>query len=131
MIPPFYSRRAHRLDRLQEVEQTVSNCHPLLKGNCAVVFRAPNTWRERWIAVVEVSRRLQHIWELDLTGGANPLVTEVKAAVTRAVASRHGLIVARVVFTPRRTLPRGDDGAIERNACRQAFFDHALRRVVA
>ncbi len=96
-----------------------------------MVFRSTSAWAERWIAIVEISRRFERLWELDLAGGANPLVTEVKAAVTRAVARKHGLHISRVVLTPRHTLPRGADGAIERNACQQAFFDRFLGREVA
>ncbi len=122
MILPLYPHIAHRSSPIPDIERTVSESHPLVRGNRAVVFRMRRRWRPACVIVVEISRRLQRLCELDLVGGENPLIAEIKAAVARAVADQHGLTATQVILASPGAIPRDALNATDRPACWRIFF---------
>jgi hypothetical protein len=127
MFPPLFRIVRPAPASAQEIERTVAGCHPLLEGNRVAAFSVEG--RKGVVIVAEVSRRLHRLWQLDLTGDENPLITEVKQAIRLAVARRHRLKADAVILVSRHALPRQPNGDLEYNQCRRAYLQNAFSRL--
>ncbi len=100
----------------QDIELTVSKCHPALQPDAGAAFTVTaENGEERLVIVQEVGRRHRH-----------PDIEEVARAVRRAVAEEHGLQVYALVLIQHLKVPRTSSGKIQRHACRNMFLEGTL-----
>ena len=103
-----------------DIETTVQNSHPALKGGAGAAFSAAPArtgGRERLIVVQEVSRKFEENFE------AGPVLEAARVAVFE----RHGLSLSELVLTPHGSAPRTRSGKVRRNACREMHAAEQFR----
>jgi alkylation response protein AidB-like acyl-CoA dehydrogenase/acyl carrier protein len=105
----------------QDIEASVSTCHPALVPNGGAAFSLEGAVAERLVVVQEVARSA--LRTLD--------VAEVVRAVRRAVSEDHGLQTHALVLVKPSTLPRTSSGKLRRSACRQDFLNGSLSAVAS
>jgi acyl-CoA synthetase (AMP-forming)/AMP-acid ligase II/alkylation response protein AidB-like acyl-CoA dehydrogenase/acyl carrier protein len=105
----------------QDIEASVSTCHPALVPNGCAAFSIDAVDTELLVVVQEVARTA--LRTLD--------VAEVVRAVRRAVSEDHALHTHAVVLVKPSTLPRTSSGKVRHNTCRQAFLDKSLPAVAS
>ena len=96
----------------QDIEATVSACHPAFSANGAAAFSVPGSDGEEQLVVFqELSREQRH---------APP--GELAQAIERAIFEDFGLPVRAVALLGPRRLPRTSSGKVRRSACRAAYL---------
>ncbi len=103
----------------QDIEWTVQQCHPMMRGDNGAAFSIDVDGEERLCFVQEIERG--HYSEEELT--------EVMRMVRDAIAEQHGVALHGAVLIKRASLPKTTSGKIKRRACRQAFLDGSLESV--
>lgn len=99
----------------QDLEQTVEQSHPALRGGDCAAFSVDVDNEERLVIVQEIDR--QH-------RGAN--TDEIIAAIRQAVLQQHEVSVYTVALLRMGKLPKTSSGKIQRRACRDAFLSTQL-----
>ncbi len=101
----------------QDIEQTVSHCHPRLRPDTGAAFTIDSDGRERLVIVYELERRTQG----DLA--------EVFGAIRRAVSAEHDIQVEAIVLIKAGSIPKTSSGKIQRHACRNGYLAGSLEIV--
>ncbi|MEW5928487.1 MAG: amino acid adenylation domain-containing protein, partial [Gemmatimonadota bacterium] len=96
----------------QDVEMTALRSHPGLRAGSGAAFGVEQGGEERLVVVQEVSRQ----------AAAGLDVEEVAAAIRRAVAAEHGLLVHAVAVVRPGGVPKTTSGKVQRRACRARFL---------
>ena len=99
----------------QDIEQTVENSHAAIRTACCAAFAVDDAADERLIIVAEVERT-----------GRRTAVDEVAAAVRRAVAEHHDVMIDSLVLLRPGSVPKTSSGKIQRHACKTGFLDNTL-----
>ena len=105
----------------QDIEDSVSVCHPALVPNGAAAFSIDSDRGEALVIVQEVVRTALRT----LDTGA------VVRSIRAAVSDHHALQTHAVVLLKPSALPRTASGKVRRKACRQAFLDRSLPAVAS
>jgi acyl-CoA synthetase (AMP-forming)/AMP-acid ligase II/7-keto-8-aminopelargonate synthetase-like enzyme/acyl carrier protein len=105
----------------QDIEKTVEQCHAAMRHDGCAAFAVDAPDGERLVVVQELERRF--VRDSDLS--------EVIAAVRRAVAEHHELRVHAVVLVRTGSIPKTSSGKIRRRATRAAYMDGTLATVAA
>jgi 8-amino-7-oxononanoate synthase len=101
----------------QDIELTVSHCHPRLRPDAGAAFTIDTDGRERLVIVYELERRTQG----DLA--------EVFSAIRRAVSAEHDILVEAIVLIKAGSIPKTSSGKIQRHACRNGYLAGSLEIV--
>jgi acyl-CoA synthetase (AMP-forming)/AMP-acid ligase II/acyl carrier protein len=99
----------------QDIERIVEQSHPALRPSCGIAFSIDALDEEQLVIVHEVERQFR-----DLN------VDEVVTAIRQAVAEQYELQVYAVVLVKVGSIPKTSSGKLQRNACRQRYFDGLL-----
>lgn len=102
----------------QDIEMTVEHAHPRLRSGACAAFAVDVAGQERLVVVCEVER-----------GPRMATWDEVLDAIRREVTLAHDLPPDGIILVRPGSVPKTSSGKIQRKACRQAFFEHALRVV--
>jgi acyl-CoA synthetase (AMP-forming)/AMP-acid ligase II/acyl carrier protein len=102
----------------QDIERTAEGSHPALPPGCGTAFSVDDDVEPQLVVVHEVGRA-----HLDVD------CEEVAAAIRRAVAVEHELVVHTVVLLKTGTLPRTTSGKLQRRGCRDEFLRGTLPEV--
>jgi len=105
----------------QDIEASVSACHPALVPLGCAAFSVDGAEGEMLVVVQEVARSA--LRTLD--------AAEVIRAIRRAISEDHALQTHAVVLVKPSTLPRTSSGKVRHGACRQAFLDQSLPAVAS
>lgn len=105
----------------QDIEDSVSTCHPALVAHGCAAFSIDSDQGEQLVILQEVAR--------------SALRTLDTAAVIRAIRSvvsdHHALYTHAVVLLKPSMLPRTTSGKVRRKTCRQAFLEKSLPSVAS
>jgi len=100
----------------EQIEQTVTACHPAFRSNSAAAFAVSVNGEDRLVVVQEVERS-----ERDrLT------ISEVIEPIRWAIFQEHFVDVYAIALLKPGSLPRTPSGKIQRHACKQKFLDNSL-----
>jgi amino acid adenylation domain-containing protein len=99
----------------QDIELTVERSHSALRPGCGAAFAVEVEGEERLVVVQEVRREHRE---------DDP--AELVAAIRRAVADEHEVMVHAVVLLRPATIPKTTSGKIQRAACRARYLDGTL-----
>jgi acyl transferase domain-containing protein/acyl-CoA synthetase (AMP-forming)/AMP-acid ligase II/acyl carrier protein len=102
----------------QDIEMTVERCHPALRPACGVAFSVDVANEERLVLVQEIER--QYLKQ-DLT--------EVFAAIRRAVAQQHELQTYAIALIKTGSIPKTSSGKVQRRGTREAYLEGGLDSV--
>jgi acyl-CoA synthetase (AMP-forming)/AMP-acid ligase II/alkylation response protein AidB-like acyl-CoA dehydrogenase/acyl carrier protein len=105
----------------QDIEATVSECHPALEPQRCAAFAVEGEDGEELVVVQEVKRTA--LRRLD--------AEDVFRAIRGAVSRGHSLHTNAIVLIRPATLPRSSSGKVQRKACAQALLDKTLAQVAA
>lgn len=105
----------------QDIEATVSTCHPALEPQRCAAFSVQSAEGEKLVVVQEVKRTAMRKLDLD----------EVFRAIRSTVSRDHSLQTHAIVLLRPSRLPRTSSGKVQRKACRQGFLDGTLAEVAA
>ncbi|MEY2929893.1 MAG: hypothetical protein RL033_642, partial [Pseudomonadota bacterium] len=105
----------------QDIEDTVSLCHPALEPQRCGAFSVESEDGESLVVVQEVKRGALR----------NVDAEDVFRAVRKSVADQHGLFAAAIVLLRPLALPRTTSGKVRRKACRDAFLNSTLSAVAS
>ena len=101
----------------QDIEHTISHCHPRLRPDTGAAFTIDSDGHERLVIVYELERRTQG----DLA--------EVFSAIRRAVSAEHEIQVEAIVLIKSGSIPKTSSGKIQRHACRNGYLAGSLEIV--
>ncbi len=105
----------------QDIEATVSTCHPSLEPQRCAAFSVDGDEGEQLVVVQEVRRSA--LRTLD--------AADVFRAIGSAVARGHGLQTRSIVLIRPASLPRTTSGKVQRKPCARAFLEHSLSEVAS
>jgi natural product biosynthesis luciferase-like monooxygenase protein/FkbM family methyltransferase len=94
----------------QDIEFTVQQCDPSLRGDCGAAFSMNVEDQERLVVVQEVERHS--------TANLGHLIEKIR----QSVAERHELVLHSVALIKSGSIPKTSSAKIQRNACRAAFL---------
>lgn len=100
----------------QQIEQTVSQCHPGFRADGTAVFSAPVNGSEYLMIVQEVERSYRDKLKIE----------EIIELIRWRVFEEHFVDVRGIVLLKPGGLPRTSSGKIQRSACRQQFLANQL-----
>lgn len=101
----------------QDIEATVSSCHPALRRHCCAAFGLLNERGEERLAVVqEIERTHRHKAE----AGA------IRRAIREAVALEHEIMVHEIALVATGWIPKTTSGKIQRNLTREFWRQGTL-----
>lgn len=103
----------------QDIEGTVSQCHPALEPQRCAAFSVDTEDGESLVVVQEVKRSALRSVDAE----------DVFRAIRKAVADEHGLYASAIVLLRPLALPRTTSGKIRRKACKDGFLSGALSAV--
>lgn len=107
----------------QDIEETVSNCHPAINGGNGAAFAVEMNNEEELVVVFEVKRTyLRKITEIQ---------GEIFNRIRQEIAANHELQVSSIVLLKTGSIPKTSSGKITRNACRQDFLDGKLDAIAS
>jgi amino acid adenylation domain-containing protein len=101
----------------QDLELTVADSHPALRGGAGAAFAVETPAGEAVAVVQEVDIRRR------------PDLQEVLGAVRQALAEEHELPVEAVVLVRPGAVPRTTSGKVQRGLCKRRFLDRLLEPV--
>ena len=99
----------------EDIEMIVEQSHPALRPSCGIAFSIDVMDEEQLVIVHEVERHYRNL-----------NVDEVVTAIRQAVAEQFELQVYAVVLVKIGSIPKTSSGKLQRNACRERFFDGLL-----
>jgi acyl-CoA synthetase (AMP-forming)/AMP-acid ligase II/alkylation response protein AidB-like acyl-CoA dehydrogenase/acyl carrier protein len=105
----------------QDIEDTVSHCHPALEPLRCAAFSVDTDDGESLVVAQEVKRTALRSVDPE----------DVFRAIRNSVADKHGLYAAAIVLLRPLALPRTTSGKVRRKACRNAFLSHSLETVAS
>ncbi len=105
----------------QDIEDTVSTCHPALEPQRCAAFSVESEDGESLVVAQEVKRSALRSIDAE----------DVFRAIRKSVADRHGLYAAAIVLLRPLALPRTTSGKVRRKACRDAFLNQSLPEVAS
>jgi len=105
----------------QDIEDSVSTCHPALVARGCAAFSIDTDDGERLVIVQEVART--SLRTLD--------VPSVVRAIRAVVSDNHALQTHAIVLLKPSSLPRTTSGKVRRKTCRQHFLENSLPAVAA
>jgi acyl-CoA synthetase (AMP-forming)/AMP-acid ligase II/acyl carrier protein len=105
----------------QDIEATVSMCHPALEPQRCAAFSVDGDEGEQLVVVQEVRRSA--LRSLD--------TAEVFRAISSAVSRGHGLQTHSIVLIRPGSLPKTTSGKVQRKPCTRAFLEHSLNEIAA
>jgi len=105
----------------QDIEDTVSHCHPALEPQRCAAFSVESEDGESLVVAQEVKRSALR--------GVVP--EDVFRAIRKSVADRHGLYAAAIVLLRPLALPRTTSGKVRRKTCRDSFLNQSLAEVAS
>lgn len=100
----------------QDIELTVSGCHPALASSIGAAFSVCVNDKERLVIVYEVNRK--YIREVDYQ--------HLLMLVRENVARQHSLSVYSCIFVKPSSILRTSSGKIKRQACRQLYLENGF-----
>jgi acyl-CoA synthetase (AMP-forming)/AMP-acid ligase II/alkylation response protein AidB-like acyl-CoA dehydrogenase/acyl carrier protein len=100
----------------QDIEETVSDCHPALEPQRCAAFSVDTEDGESLVVAQEVKRTALRSVDAEA----------VFRAIRKAVADRHGLNAAAILLLRPLALPRTTSGKVRRKACRVGFLNQSL-----
>jgi acyl-CoA synthetase (AMP-forming)/AMP-acid ligase II/alkylation response protein AidB-like acyl-CoA dehydrogenase/acyl carrier protein len=105
----------------QDIEATVSECHPALEPQHCAAFAVEGEDGEQLVIVQEVRRSaLRHL-------DADDVFRAIRGAVSRG----HSLQAGAIILIRPATLPRTSSGKVQRRLCTRAFHAKTLPQVAA
>lgn len=105
----------------QDIEATVSECHPSLEPQRCAAFAVEGEDGEQLVIVQEVRRTALRRLDAD----------DVFRAIRGAVSRGHSLHTAAIVLIRPATLPRTSSGKVQRRLCARAFLAKSLAQVAS
>lgn len=105
----------------QDVEDSVSSCHPALMANACAAFSVETAQGEELVIVQEVARSALR------TLDASAVVRTIRGAISE----HHALHTHAIVLIKPASLPRTTSGKVRRKACRAAYLENSLPAVAA
>lgn len=111
---------AGRNVHLEDVEDTVLRCHPLLRSAACAAFAVDAAASERLVILVELDRSVP---KRETGDGAPDAVVEIADAIRQAVTEAHELAIHELLFAEQWTIPRTSSGKIRHDECRRQFLD--------
>jgi acyl-CoA synthetase (AMP-forming)/AMP-acid ligase II/alkylation response protein AidB-like acyl-CoA dehydrogenase/acyl carrier protein len=105
----------------QDIEDSVSTCHPALVARGCAAFSIDTEEGERLVVVQEVGRT--SLRTLDAPG--------VFRAIRSVISDNHALQTHAIVLLKPSSLPRTTSGKVRRKTCRQNFLDNSLPAVAS
>lgn len=103
----------------QDIEATVSECHPALEPQRCAAFSVETEEGESLVVAQEVKRTALRSLDAE----------EVFREIRKSVADQHGLYAAAIVLLRPMSLPRTTSGKVQRKACREGFINQTLSAV--
>jgi acyl transferase domain-containing protein/acyl-CoA synthetase (AMP-forming)/AMP-acid ligase II/acyl carrier protein len=100
-----------------DVELSVSSCHPDLRPGCVAAFSIEHESEEHLVVVQEVVRRPSASHD------------EIIAAIRGVVAAEHSVEVHAIVLLQIGSIPKTSSGKIQRYVCRDGFLARELKEV--
>lgn len=113
----------------QDIERTVSGCHPLIRENACAAFSIERNSQEQLTIVAEVDPRLWTRETASDDAHACRFADDALAVVRRAVTDQHEVQPAQIVLVPAGEIPRTTSGKMRRRECRALFLDGKLKDV--
>ena len=101
----------------EDIELTVSRCHPDVRAGSGAAFAVEYAGEERLVIVQEIGRHPSASHE------------ELVRRIRESVAEEHGAEVFSVALVATGAVPKTSSGKIQRHACRAAFRDGELKLV--
>jgi len=105
----------------QDIESTVSECHPSLEPQRCAAFAIDGEDGEQLVIVQEVKRTALRRLDAD----------DVFRAIRGAVSRGHSLHTAAIVLIRPASLPRTSSGKVQRRICARAYLAKSLTQVAA
>ncbi len=99
----------------QDIELTAQRSHPALRAEATAAFTVPGPEGQEQLVIVQELERRQ-----------DKHAAAAIAAIRRAVAQEHDLVVDAVVLIRAGSIPKTSSGKIQRHACRRAYLDGTL-----
>lgn len=99
----------------QDIESTVCAVHDAFRINTTAAFSIPGDVGERLVVLQEIDRQTRRL-DID----------QLRREVRHAVAQRHQLQLADLVFLRNGTIPKTTSGKVRRHECRQRYLDGKL-----
>ncbi len=103
----------------QDIEQTLTDVHPALNGECGAAFTLDVDGQEGLGIAWQVRREYRN--HLD----AEPIV----AAIRQAVWKKHALAVRAIALLKPHSLPKTSSGKVQRHACKTGFEQGTLNTI--
>jgi len=103
----------------QDIEDTVSECHPALEPQRCAAFSVETEDGESLVVAQEVRRTALRTVDPE----------EVFREIRKSVSDQHGLYAAAIVLLRPLALPRTTSGKVQRKACREGFIQQTLAAV--
>jgi acyl-CoA synthetase (AMP-forming)/AMP-acid ligase II len=112
----------------QDIEQTVEQCHPAIRGGGCAAFSIDKDGQERLVIVAELNRGYgpERGGDVEETSAAESPREELLRVIRNAVVSYHDLQIHAVCFLKPGSLPKTSSGKIQRHACRAGFLAGTL-----
>jgi acyl-CoA synthetase (AMP-forming)/AMP-acid ligase II len=98
----------------QDLERTISHCHPAMVGGDCAAFSVPIDQGEQLVVVAAPGRT------------ARLPLTELACAIRTAVAQQHDLGAHDIVLVKTGRIPRTTSGKLRRGTCRSAYLAGTL-----
>lgn len=105
----------------QDIEDSVSSCHPALVPRACAAFSIDSEEGEQLVVVQEVARVA--LRALD--------ASSVFRAIRSIVSDHHALQTAAIILLKPSSLPRTTSGKIRRKICRMSFLDNSIPAVAS
>ena len=100
----------------QDIELTVEQSHPALRGGCSAAFSVDVKGQERLVVACEVERTSLRKLAVDAVG----------KSIYQAVIEQHELEVYAILLLKTGSIPKTSSGKIQRRACRAGFLAGCL-----
>jgi acyl-CoA synthetase (AMP-forming)/AMP-acid ligase II len=98
----------------EDIEATVSESHPLLRGMCTAAFSAEIDGGERLVVLQEFERH-QRDW-----------IPEFRRRIQQAVTEKHDIHIYDLAFLSLGGIPKTSSGKIQRQICRERYLSGSL-----
>ena len=102
----------------QDIESTVQHVHPALRVNSGGAFMVDDGQSERLVIVQEIDRTFVH---------EPKAVTELFAAIRKAVAVEHEIAPDAIVLIKQGSIPLTSSGKVQRHRCREDYIAGTLK----
>lgn len=99
----------------QDIELTVQQCDPVLRGMTGAAFSVTLETEEKLAIIQEIDAR--HI----------DLFSRITAGIQRAVAEEHEIEPNFILLVKPGAVPRTSSGKVQHHLCRQMFLEHSFK----